>query len=238
MSLDKEVHAELARVVELLNAATPGEWRWSANGNIMAPGNRDVDEICAVYTERDDDLAPRNAEAIIAAVNFLRKHGASLLSSRGGGGEAVAGTVAGYLSRQRAVEVVLDGPVPEWITANPSVRAYLVGRPALDAVGREGEGHNADWCAGWNAHILATVKRTDPSLSLHDRVEFALRDSGFDYDEAFRIAELADAPPPQPRAEGMVLVDGKLYSEETVKTALLGLAADYVAAAPGEGSGQ
>jgi hypothetical protein len=89
-------------VVDLLNAATPGEWRWSANGNIMAPGNRDVDEICAVYTERDDDLAPRNAEAIIAAVNFLRKQGASLLSSHqpevvpasvaapGGGGEAVA----------------------------------------------------------------------------------------------------------------------------------------------------
>ena len=31
--------------------------------------------------------------------------------------------------------------------------------------------------------------------SLHDRVEFALRDAGFDYDEAFNIASIASATP-------------------------------------------
>ena len=32
--------------------------------------------------------------------------------------------------------------------------------------------------------------------SLHDRVEFALRDAGFDYDEAFAIASIAAARNP------------------------------------------
>ena len=40
-------------------------------------------------------------------------------------GEAVACTVNGYLPRQRAVELRLDCDVPEWITKNPGIRAYL-----------------------------------------------------------------------------------------------------------------
>lgn len=41
----------------------------------------------------------------------------------------------------------------------------------------------------------AATRRSNPSWSLHDRVEFALRDAGFDYDEASRIAVLASAKP-------------------------------------------
>ena len=36
------------------------------------------------------------------------------------------------------------------------------------------------------------------TMTLHDRVEFALRDAGFDLDEASRIATLAEAHLSQP----------------------------------------
>jgi hypothetical protein len=76
----------LAEVVALAELATPGPWRWSENGNIVPEPYTDV-EIAAVYTERDDDLAPANAELIIAAVNFIRTHGPALLAQLGGGRE-------------------------------------------------------------------------------------------------------------------------------------------------------
>ncbi len=40
--------------------------------------------------------------------------------------------------------------------------------------------------------LAATGKQVDPAWSLHDRVEFALRDAGFDLDEASRIALQVD----------------------------------------------
>jgi hypothetical protein len=34
-------------------------------------------------------------------------------------------------------------------------------RAMLEATGLSGDGHNADWCAGWNAHLLATAKQPE-----------------------------------------------------------------------------
>jgi hypothetical protein len=76
-----DLMAELAEVVRLSERATPGPWTWSENGNILGhmPNGYDSSlEVGAIYTERDDDKAPANAEAIIAAVNFLRTHHAEL----------------------------------------------------------------------------------------------------------------------------------------------------------------
>lgn len=68
--LDREV---VERIEGLLAKATPGEWRWSENGNIYGgPEGRyaDVDEVAAVYTDDEATGAP-NAPLIIAAVNAL-----------------------------------------------------------------------------------------------------------------------------------------------------------------------
>jgi hypothetical protein len=62
---------EVERLRELLAKATPGEWRWSTNGNIVPTPYTDT-EIAAVYSEHDDDTEPANAAAIIAAIAFLR----------------------------------------------------------------------------------------------------------------------------------------------------------------------
>lgn len=44
----------------------------------------------------------------------------------------------------------------------------------------------------YEKRVTPAVRAVDVAkFSLHDRVEFALRDAGFDYDEAFRIATLA-----------------------------------------------
>jgi hypothetical protein len=54
---------------ELLQRATPGEWAWSENGNIlghMPNGYDEAREVGAIYTERDDDLPPINAELVLA----------------------------------------------------------------------------------------------------------------------------------------------------------------------------
>lgn len=72
----------LARVVELCERARKGPWRWSINGNVMAPGSGDVDEICAVYTDDEATGAP-NAPAIIAAVNWCRDDAPALLAEVG-----------------------------------------------------------------------------------------------------------------------------------------------------------
>ena len=81
MTSREEALKVLEKAVELVAKATPGPWRWSENGNLMATGDRDVDEICAVYTERDDDAEPKNAAAIRAAVNFIRDHGPAILAT-------------------------------------------------------------------------------------------------------------------------------------------------------------
>jgi len=52
--------------------------------------------------------------------------------------------------------------------------------------------------------------------SLHDRVEFALRDAGFDYDEAFNIASVAAAPAPDHSA-GV----GGMADDETLEVAAI-----------------
>lgn len=54
---------------KLLAKATPGPWEWSENGNIlghMPNGYDETREVGAVYSERDDDLAPINAQLILA----------------------------------------------------------------------------------------------------------------------------------------------------------------------------
>lgn len=69
----------LPEVLALLDKASPGPWRWSMNGNIVPDLYSDDCEIAAVYSEHMDDIGvPANAEAIIAAVNYLRAHGAKL----------------------------------------------------------------------------------------------------------------------------------------------------------------
>lgn len=68
----------LEYVMTLLDGATPGPWMWSDNGNIIPEAYSQDCEIAAVYTNREDDAAPVNASAIIAAVNWLRKHGRTL----------------------------------------------------------------------------------------------------------------------------------------------------------------
>lgn len=53
----------------LLAKATPGPWAWSENGNIlghMPNGYDETREVGAIYTERDDDLPPINAELVLA----------------------------------------------------------------------------------------------------------------------------------------------------------------------------
>ena len=62
------------RLRELLDKANGLPWRWSENGNIVPLGYPHGEwdfEIAAVYTERNDDEAPANAELIIEAVNAL-----------------------------------------------------------------------------------------------------------------------------------------------------------------------
>lgn len=61
-----------ADLMALSAAATQEKWWWSENGNIMAGEGFDSAEVAAVYTEREDDLAPANAEFIIALVNWFR----------------------------------------------------------------------------------------------------------------------------------------------------------------------
>ena len=71
----------LEACLALLGKATPGEWRWSPNGNIVPAHYTDDCEIAAVYTEHSDDSEPANAAAIISAVNLLRDHGPALLAA-------------------------------------------------------------------------------------------------------------------------------------------------------------
>ncbi|KAB7765364.1 hypothetical protein CEK68_11720 [Xanthomonas sp. LMG 12461] len=49
-----------------------------------------------------------------------------------------------------------------------------------------------DKCLRDGVEALAARQPVDPAWSLHDRVEFALRDAGFDLSEASRIAAAAD----------------------------------------------
>lgn len=82
----------------------------------------------------------------------------------------------------------LSDLVERWREASleggPSARHYIAGLRA---------------CAGELEAALAARQpvdpdrgHIDPSWSLHDRVEFALRDAGFDLDEAAFVAEAAD----------------------------------------------
>lgn len=91
----------LEYVMTLVDAAAPGPWLWSENGNIVPEQYADDCEIAAVYSERDDDCCPINASAIIAAVNWLRANGRSMLS-------AAQGAKTGGASGGWAIRVV-DG---------------------------------------------------------------------------------------------------------------------------------
>jgi hypothetical protein len=72
---------DLDRVVALSDAATPGPWRWSENGNVMGPGDSEDDEVCAVYTA-DELTGLPNAPFIIDAANFIRKYGRRLAGAK------------------------------------------------------------------------------------------------------------------------------------------------------------
>lgn len=65
-------------------------------------------------------------------------------------------------------------------------------------------------CSEMVAKLLALAatgkQQVDPEWSLHDRVEFALRDAGFGLDEAFRLAALVDGK----QQVGEVQVDARL----------------------------
>jgi len=70
----------LEEVLADVGKAASGRWRWSTNGNIVPEAYADDCEIAAVYSEHMDDLGvPDNANAIIAAVNFIREHGPALV---------------------------------------------------------------------------------------------------------------------------------------------------------------
>ncbi len=73
----KDLAQDLADVLALAERATPGDWRWSDNGNIVPTLYTADCEVAAVYTDDDATGAP-NAPAIIAAMNFLRTHGPAL----------------------------------------------------------------------------------------------------------------------------------------------------------------
>jgi hypothetical protein len=55
---------------------------------------------------------------------------------------------------------VLDNDLPEWI--GNKIRVFIAGRATFDAIGRSGQGHNADWCAGWTAHLIASAVPQPP----------------------------------------------------------------------------
>lgn len=59
---------DLARVMGLLEKATPGKWRKAIGWVRDEHGTKLID--CGQYTTLDDD-----GEAIAAAINFLRQHG-------------------------------------------------------------------------------------------------------------------------------------------------------------------
>lgn len=78
--------SELAALLELSERATPGEWRWSENGNIVTdtPDTGCDPEIAAVYSEHMDvDAAdtsePANSAFICALVNWFRSTRAAAL---------------------------------------------------------------------------------------------------------------------------------------------------------------
>lgn len=58
-------------------------------------------------------------------------------------GGAVACRINGYMHNQRAVEVILDGPVPAWITSAPNATAYLSTTPPASSAPGDGGGRGA-----------------------------------------------------------------------------------------------
>lgn len=83
MSNEASIRSEVEAVMALAAKATPGEWRWSVNGNIVTDAPRadgSDPEIAAVYTEHGDDSEPANSAAICALLNLFRTHGPALLA--------------------------------------------------------------------------------------------------------------------------------------------------------------
>lgn len=95
VSQEMRLREELARVLVLLEKATPGKWRNDLNGDAhmgrlyggeMCNGCRPVichtSNVCEgglhCYIGIDPLQGMQNAEAIAAAINFLRKHGAHI----------------------------------------------------------------------------------------------------------------------------------------------------------------
>jgi hypothetical protein len=79
------LHEELARVLALLEKATPGPWRWwtSCSYNRLSSDatGRDGDVLRAVrYRDGACGIegSETDMEALISAINFLRKHGAHI----------------------------------------------------------------------------------------------------------------------------------------------------------------
>lgn len=77
-------------------------------------------------------------------------------------------------------------------------------RLLTDAYNAGTEGADLDLIAARKALAATGKQQVDPSWSLHDRVEFALRDAGFDFDEASRIALQVDGKQQVGEAQGDV----------------------------------
>ena len=128
------VPAGLEYVMTLVEAAAPGPWLWSENGNIVPEQYTDDCEIAAVYSERDDDGCPINASAIIGAVNWLRANGRNMLAAAipqqptAELAVEATGTVDSttlYTSGECLVEIMLDSILPPHWMDGDNVRVTI-----------------------------------------------------------------------------------------------------------------
>lgn len=158
MTADAKLVEALNTTLAILDKATPGWWHWSANGNIIPTEYVQDCEIAAVYSDRDDDSAPANAQAIITAVNFLREHGRQAAAALTEGGRIVG-------SRQ------IDGV--HVIVANaftPGVEQQLLVRhDHYLAALAEAQGENA----GLRSALAAAILSNEPLNRMKGRAQRA-----------------------------------------------------------------
>lgn len=229
-----ELQSELARVVELLEKATPGEWSveplWHERcGGDVSIVNRehggDDWDICTVHSTE------ANALLIPAAINFLRKHGASLLSSHGVGGEAVAWGVRCHTDGKLWMADTSISHASRQAEENDDTLVALYEHPPTpSAQAPTGGGEVVGEVIGYGR------LSGEPRVSLVDGLAPGTK--------------LYTAASPQPRAEGMVLVPREpnqamidrgneaLSTPDFSDADSSAVYAAMLAAAPGEGSGE
>jgi hypothetical protein len=67
----------------------------------------------------------------------------------------VRGIVTGVLPTKKNVEIALEHDAELPILGE---RVFISSESLFRGVGISGQGHNADWCAGWNACLLLSTK--------------------------------------------------------------------------------